>query len=283
MLTEWYGATRILGGPLSLKTLVGDLNSQRSVQSERLLIMPNLQPYSVQSPYPLIQPPYVLDPCHFTSFMSGSSESRYIRLDVISGKNLKVPSWRIPAGINISISVDSQRRWKSAIVSYQLKNQQSGGEVIGKLQLSWHELLNHGEPFNLSFPSVRGVHPSLTLKVVVYACDDALSDTARLLETDAGHVRFSKYVKYKRVSHLKAAVQHFQLVLDQYPVNHPDHAAALANLAWARLKATPKMIFKTLMPPPPSSAKPLHCVRITKGIRDGRDGAAPSRLSLIPI
>jgi CHAT domain-containing protein len=37
------------------------------------------------------------------------------------------------------------------------------------------------------------------------------------------------------VSRLNAAVEHFQLVLDQCPVSHPDHAAALTNLAWARL------------------------------------------------
>ncbi|KAG2347519.1 hypothetical protein BDR05DRAFT_958246 [Suillus weaverae] len=116
------------------------------------------------------------------------------------------------------------------------------GEVIGKLELSWDDLLNHGdEPFNLSFPSVRGVHPSLALKVAtVHACDDALSDSlidckiAR--DTDAGHARFAKYMIRRRVSHLKAAVQHFQLVLDQCPVSHPDHAAALTNLAWARLQ-----------------------------------------------
>ncbi|KAG2341559.1 TPR-like protein [Suillus weaverae] len=116
------------------------------------------------------------------------------------------------------------------------------GEVIGKLELSWDDLLNHGdEPFNISFSSVRSVHPSLTLKVaVVHACDEALSDflvdckVAR--DTDAGHARFAKYVKYERVPHLKVAVQHFQLVLDQCPVSHPDHAAALTNIAWARLQ-----------------------------------------------
>jgi tetratricopeptide (TPR) repeat protein len=37
------------------------------------------------------------------------------------------------------------------------------------------------------------------------------------------------------VSHLNDAVQRFQLVLDQCPVGHPDHAAALTNLASARL------------------------------------------------
>ncbi|KAG2337946.1 hypothetical protein BDR05DRAFT_952299 [Suillus weaverae] len=204
--------------------------------------------------------------------MSGSSESPYIRLDVISGKNLNVPSCRLPAGIYISINVDSRRHWKSTIsvlsseksaawgdtvtlssqaspafsveirASYEADRILGSGEVIGKLELSWYDLLNHGdEPFNISFSSVRGVHPSLTLKVaVVHACDDALSDSlvdckiAR--DTDAGHARFAKYVKYKRVPHLKVAVQHFQLVLDQCPVSHPDHAAALTNLAYARLE-----------------------------------------------
>jgi hypothetical protein len=33
---------------------------------------------------------------------------------VISAKNLQVPSERIPAGVYVSINVDSQRRWKSA-------------------------------------------------------------------------------------------------------------------------------------------------------------------------
>jgi CHAT domain-containing protein/tetratricopeptide (TPR) repeat protein len=55
-------------------------------------------------------------------------------------------------------------------------------------------------------------------------------------ETDAGHARFAKYVTCKRVSHLNHAVQHFQLVLDQCPVSHPDRATALTNLAWARLE-----------------------------------------------
>ncbi|KAG1798115.1 uncharacterized protein HD556DRAFT_1267042, partial [Suillus plorans] len=37
------------------------------------------------------------------------------------------------------------------------------------------------------------------------------------------------------VSHLNNAVEHFQLVLDQCPVSHPDHATALTNLAWVHL------------------------------------------------
>ncbi|KAG1759636.1 hypothetical protein EDD22DRAFT_1051990 [Suillus occidentalis] len=207
--------------------------------------------------------------------MSGSSESRYIRLNVISGKNLKVPSQRIPAGIYASINIDSQKRWKSAVgvlsseesavwmdtvslssdaspvfsveirASYEADRMLGSGEVIGQLQMSWDEVLNHGdEPFDLSFPPVRGVHPSLTLKAtVVQACDDqdsalfdSLADCEITRHTDAGHTQFAKYVASKTFSHLNAAVEHFELVLDQCPASHPDHAAALTNFAWARLK-----------------------------------------------
>ncbi|KAG1773286.1 CHAT domain-containing protein [Suillus placidus] len=204
-----------------------------------------------------------------------SFASQYIRLEIISGKNLQVPSDRIPAGIYVSIDVDSKRRWKSAIsvlssdesvawgndvtlsshaspalsveirASYEADRMLGNGEFIGKLKMSWDELLDHGdEPFDLSFPSVRGVHPSLTLKVaVVHACDnqngalsDSLVDCKIARETDVGHARFAKYVAREGVSHLNHAVRHFQLVLDQCPASHPDHATALTNLAWARLK-----------------------------------------------
>jgi hypothetical protein len=39
----------------------------------------------------------------------------HVLFAVVSGKNIKVPSWRIPAGIHVSINVDSRRRWKSAL------------------------------------------------------------------------------------------------------------------------------------------------------------------------
>ncbi|KAG1763140.1 CHAT domain-containing protein [Suillus occidentalis] len=119
------------------------------------------------------------------------------------------------------------------------------GEVIGELRTSWDELLDHGdEPFELYFPSMCGLHPSLTLKVgVVHARDDqdgALFDSPVYCEiardTDAGHTRFAEYTTSKTASHLDDAVKHFQLVLDQCPVGHPDRAAALTNLACARLE-----------------------------------------------
>ncbi|KAG1766622.1 CHAT domain-containing protein [Suillus placidus] len=207
--------------------------------------------------------------------MYGSLESRYIRLDVISGKSLQVPSERIPAGIYISINDESRRRWKSSIsvlsseesaawgdtvtlssqashafsveirASYEADRMLGSGEVIGKLELSWDDLLNHGdEPFDISFPPVHDVHPSLKLKTaIVHTCDDldgvlsdSLVDCGIARDTDAGHAQFAKYVKSKRVSHLHTAVEHFQLVLDQCLVSHTDHAAALTNLAWARLQ-----------------------------------------------
>ncbi|KAG1841217.1 CHAT domain-containing protein [Suillus subalutaceus] len=65
---------------------------------------------------------------------------------------------------------------------------------------------------------------------------DSLVDCEIARDTDAGHAQFAAYVTSKTVSHLNDAVQHFQLVLDQCPVSHPDHATALTNLAYARLQ-----------------------------------------------
>jgi hypothetical protein len=47
--------------------------------------------------------------------MLSTLEGQSIRLEVISGKYLQVPSERVPAGIYVSVNVDSRRRWKSAI------------------------------------------------------------------------------------------------------------------------------------------------------------------------
>ncbi|KAG2094838.1 uncharacterized protein F5147DRAFT_819613 [Suillus discolor] len=207
--------------------------------------------------------------------MPSSSESRYIRLEGESLRTTFVPSCRIPAGIYVSINVDSRRRWKSPIsvlssdksvvwgntvtlsshsspalsveirASFELGRMLGGGEVIGELQMSWDELLDHGdEPFDISFPPVFGVHPSLKLKAaIVHACDDqddalidSLVDCEIARDTDAGHAQFAAYATSKTVSHLNDAVEHFQLVLDQCPVGHPDHATALTNLAWACLQ-----------------------------------------------
>ncbi|KAG1730749.1 hypothetical protein EDB19DRAFT_1912786 [Suillus lakei] len=62
----------------------------------------------------------------------------------------------------------------------------------------------------LSFPPVRGVHPSLTLKVaVVHPYDDhddalfgSLVDDEIARDTDTGHAQFAAYVMSKMVSHL---------------------------------------------------------------------------------
>ncbi|KAG1790427.1 CHAT domain-containing protein [Suillus plorans] len=206
--------------------------------------------------------------------MPGSSEGRYIRLDVISGKNFQVPSGRIPAGIHISVNVDSRRRWKSAIsfvspdesvvwgnsvtllshsspalsveirASFELGRMFGSGEIVGRLRMPWNELLSHRhEPFDISLPPVHGVHPSLKLKAtIVHACNyqddalfDSLVDCKIARDTDAGHAQIVKYVRRKTVSHLKRAVDKFQSVLDQCPVSHSDHATALTNLACARL------------------------------------------------
>ncbi|KAG1827863.1 CHAT domain-containing protein [Suillus variegatus] len=89
-----------------------------------------------------------------------------------------------------------------------------------------------------------GVKPSITLKVVVvHAWDDQngalfdpLVDCEIARDADAGHAQFASYMKSKNVSDLNDAMEHFQLVLNQCPVGHPDRATALTNLAWVRLR-----------------------------------------------
>ncbi|KAG1726903.1 hypothetical protein EDD22DRAFT_1017854 [Suillus occidentalis] len=208
--------------------------------------------------------------------MSGSSESRYIRLEVVSGSNLQVPSERIPAGVYVSVNFNSRRRCKSVISVLSSDNSVAWGDAVTmqcprsllgairgaifyrsshalpvfsvEIRTSYEagRMLGSGEVIgkHLSFPPVCGVHPSLTLKAaVVHACDnqdsalfDSLVDCEMTRHTDAGHVQFAKYVASKMVSHLNAAVEHFELVLDQCPASHPYYAAALTNLTWARLQ-----------------------------------------------
>ncbi|KAG1781138.1 CHAT domain-containing protein [Suillus placidus] len=184
--------------------------------------------------------------------MPDSSESRYIRLEVINGKNLRISSKRISAGIYVSIDVDSKRCWKSAISVLSSDESVAWGDTVTlssyalpalsvEIRASYEADRMLGI---LSFPPVCDFHPSLTLQTaIVLACDDqdgalfdSLVDCEIARDTDAGHARFFEYVTSENVSHLNAAVEHFQLVLDQCPVSHPDHATALTNLAWARLK-----------------------------------------------
>ncbi|KIK33847.1 hypothetical protein CY34DRAFT_18117 [Suillus luteus UH-Slu-Lm8-n1] len=96
--------------------------------------------------------------------------------------------------------------------SYETDRMLGSGDVIGKLQMSWDEVLNHrDELFDISFPPVYGVHSSLTLKAGV----PAILTMQQLSPTSRGHA----------------------------------------------LKATSGIIYKTSIPPFPSSVTPLHCVR----------------------
>ncbi|KAG1861181.1 CHAT domain-containing protein [Suillus subalutaceus] len=203
--------------------------------------------------------------------MTGTSKGQSIRFEVISGNNISVPSGRIPAGIYVSVNVSPRRRWKSAArvlssdasvawgdtvtlsrdalltrlsleiwASFELGRMLGDGEVVNTLETSWNELLNHGDkPFDLSFPPSCDAHPSLTLKAsVVHTCGirlDFITGSIITRRTDAGHTQFARYVTNKSDFDLKSAVHHFQFVLHWCPVGHPDRAAALTNLARARL------------------------------------------------
>jgi hypothetical protein len=86
-------------------------------------------------------------------------------------------------------------------VSYELSRMLGNGEVVAKFKSSWNKLLDRGdEPFggvtsfsviriyshivDISFPSIRGHHSSLTLKAaVVCPCnnqDSALFDVSEI-------------------------------------------------------------------------------------------------------
>ncbi|KAG1862351.1 CHAT domain-containing protein [Suillus tomentosus] len=193
-----------------------------------------------------------------------TDRNQYFRLEVMRGKNLDVPSFRIPVGIYVSIFIDSKRCWKSTVgellsdssvawndavtlsprgpklslkimASFENPPVLGRGEVISELEISWHELCERGdEPFDLYFSPIRDVQPSLTLKVaVVYG-------SGIHHHTYVGHMRFAKYIASEnlnvRATELTEVLKHFQFVLEQCPVNHPHRAAALTNLAWARLQ-----------------------------------------------
>ncbi|KAG0704128.1 CHAT domain-containing protein [Suillus ampliporus] len=129
--------------------------------------------------------------------------------------------------------------------SFELGRTLGNGELIGILEMSRDDLLDYGdEPFDLSFPPVCGVQPSLKVKVAsVHACGnedselfDSIVDCELARRTDAGHTRFAEYMASEAVSDLNDAVENFQSVLEQCPVGHPDRGAALTNLAWSRLQ-----------------------------------------------
>ncbi|KAG2111465.1 hypothetical protein DEU56DRAFT_919998 [Suillus clintonianus] len=189
--------------------------------------------------------------------MPGIIESQSITLEFIDGHNLQVPSKRMPAGIYISINVDSRRRWNSAIRVLSSDKSVAWGDsvtpsshespaLLMEIRASFEQdrTLGNDESFELSFPPVHGVNPSFMLKAtVVHACDnqdgalfDSPVDCEIAQDTDAGHARYAEYRTRQTVSHLNDALEHFQLVLDGCPVDHPDHAAALTNLTRARLQ-----------------------------------------------
>ncbi|KAG1752216.1 hypothetical protein EDB19DRAFT_1994420 [Suillus lakei] len=176
-----------------------------------------------------------------TSSLQGQSirlERESLHISSAERMNLEVPSGRIPAGIYVSIKLGETRRWRSAIrilssnqsvmwsdtvtlsshtsfelsfeirASFELGRMLGHGEFIRKFETSWNELLDHGDgPFDLLFPPFDDICPSLTIKVA-FAPTCEHDDSALLVDW----------------------------VVAQCLVGHPDRAAALTNLARARLE-----------------------------------------------
>ncbi|KAG1834977.1 hypothetical protein DFJ58DRAFT_735692 [Suillus subalutaceus] len=104
--------------------------------------------------------------------MPGGLEERYIKLAVISGKNVKFLLSAFP----------------QAFTHRQ-------GEVIGQLKTLWDEMLDHGdEPFG------SGVHGSVTCCTCLRRAGQRIRYIAQ--DTDAGHTRFAEYMTSSAVPHL---------------------------------------------------------------------------------
>ncbi|KAG2363662.1 hypothetical protein BDR07DRAFT_1483399 [Suillus spraguei] len=166
--------------------------------------------------------------------MPGSLEDRYIGF---KGESPSKHAFRHPHSLSTVINAG---QWR----------------IVGKLSTSCDEPLDRGdEPFDISFPSVRGVHLSLTLKATILRdCDnqdsalfDSISGCQITRDTDVGHAQFARYMASKMVSYLNNAVQHFQLVLDQCPVGYPHQAAALTDPTWACLKSQVQKNFQDMV------------------------------------
>ncbi|KAG2100883.1 hypothetical protein BD769DRAFT_1676894 [Suillus cothurnatus] len=111
------------------------------------------------------------------------------------------------------------------------------GVLARKRSLSVSNLLAHAHILT-SHRYRPFVAITLTLKAtVLYPYDNqdcvllnSIVECQIARDADAGHAQFAEYAASKMVAHLNDAVQHLQLVLDQFPVDHPDQAAALTNL-----------------------------------------------------
>ncbi|KAG1834887.1 CHAT domain-containing protein [Suillus variegatus] len=172
-----------------------------------------------------------------------TDRNQYFRLEVMRGKNLDVPSFRIPVGIYVSIFIDSKRRWKSNVGELLSDSSVAWNDAV---TLSWHPSSTSqcwGEEKSSANLKYRGRScasvetnplPSLTLKIAV------VHGSGIHHHTYVGHMRFAKYIASEnlnvRAAELTEVLKHFQFVLEQCPVNHPHRAAALTNLAWARLQ-----------------------------------------------
>ncbi|KAG2357237.1 hypothetical protein BDR07DRAFT_1380252 [Suillus spraguei] len=88
--------------------------------------------------------------------MPGRSRRRYIRLKFISGKNLQVPSSEESVVWGDTFTDHHMPHLSHQWRSEHPMNVVESREVIGKLQILWDELLDHGdEPFDISFPPPR--------------------------------------------------------------------------------------------------------------------------------
>ncbi|KAG1883294.1 hypothetical protein F4604DRAFT_1677641 [Suillus subluteus] len=117
--------------------------------------------------------------------MPASWEGSHIRLELIKVNNLlsarlqaftsTLMSIHGGAGNQPSESLREVPKLSMEIrVSYRFGRMLRNRDVVANFEMSWDELLDRGdEPFDISFPPIRDVRPSLMLKAtVLHPCDD---------------------------------------------------------------------------------------------------------------
>ncbi|KAG1861176.1 hypothetical protein DFJ58DRAFT_744323 [Suillus subalutaceus] len=185
---------------------------------------------------------------------ASTSKGQSIRLK--AEKIYCAPSGRIPAGIYVSVKVNPRRCWKSATrvlssdksvawgdtvilsrdtlptrlsleirASFELGRMLGNGEIVSKIDHSWNELLlDYGDDDDEDEDDEDE--------------DDDNEDEDDNEDDDDDEEGVDLYFTLKTTVVRARGIElhHFQFVLDRCLVGHPDRAAALTNLAWARLQ-----------------------------------------------
>ncbi|KAG1764549.1 hypothetical protein EDD22DRAFT_951634 [Suillus occidentalis] len=161
----------------------------------------------------------------------------------INGWPLKFPRWLMPIFTRKFKAVHLEVR-----SSFESGPMLGRGELVGTFETTLEQLLrNDGQPISLS--AADNQRASLELKARRsknrQVADHAAGSTEQSAigrSTDEARDAYTLFGRSNLPSDLNHSIDVFQSVLEQCPVNHPDRAAALSNLAHAVLCGNTKNI-----------------------------------------